>query len=84
MSSRRSPTLGGDVDHPETKRINPPKKSWEEDKEPEGVVKDETALPKLGPQTKQVWKEKVTSSPESQEVQSSESPSPGSDDAPVK
>ena len=26
MSSRRSPALGGDIDHPETKRINPQRK----------------------------------------------------------
>ena len=39
-----------------------PKKSWEDDEEPEEVVKDEPTLPKSSPQTKQVWKEKVTSS----------------------
>ena len=61
-----------------------PKNKWEEDKEPKGVVKDEPALPKSSPQTKQVWKEKVTSSLESQEVQSSESPSTGPDDATEK
>ena len=77
ISSRRSPALGGDIDHPETKR-----NEWEEDREPKGVVKDEPAPPKSSPQTKQVWKEKVTSSPESQKAQSSESPSTGPDDAP--
>ena len=61
-----------------------PKNEWEEDKEPEGDVKDEPAPPKSSPQTKQVWKEKVTSSLESQEAQSSESPSQGPDDAPEK
>ena len=61
-----------------------PKNEWEEDKEPEGVVKDEPAPPKSSSQTKQVWKEKVTSSPELQEAQSSGSPSSGPDDAPKK
>ena len=61
-----------------------PKNEWEEDKEPKGVVKDEPAPPKSSSQTKQVWKEKVTLSPKSQEAQSSESPSPGLDVAPIK
>jgi hypothetical protein len=39
----------------------------EENKEPEEPVKDEPTLPKLSPQTKQEWKEKLTPSP-SQEV----------------
>ena len=55
---------------------------WEEDEEPKEVVKDETALPKSSPQTKQVWKEKVTSPPESEEVQPSGSPSPRPAQAP--
>ena len=59
-----------------------PKKSWEEDEEPEEVGKDEPVLPKSSPQTKQVWKEKVTSPPESQEVQPLRSPSLGPTDAP--
>jgi hypothetical protein len=51
---------------------------WEEDEEPE-----KPTLSKLSPQTKQVWKEKVTSLQSlSQEVRSSRSPSLGSDDAP--
>ena len=51
--------------------------------EPEEPVKDEPILPTSSPQTKQVWKEKVTSSePPSQEVQPSRSPSPRLDDAP--
>ena len=63
-------------------RSQPPKNRWEED-EPKEVVKDEPALPKSSPQTKQVWKEKVTSfeSP-SIEVQPPRSPSPGPTDAP--
>ena len=54
----------------------------EEDEEPKEVVKDEPAPPKSSPQTKQVCKEKVTSSLESQEVQPSRSPSLGPTDAP--
>jgi hypothetical protein len=39
------------------------------DEEPKEVVKDEPTPPKTSPQTKQVWKEKVTSSESpSQEV----------------
>jgi hypothetical protein len=53
----------------------------EEIEEPKAPTKEESTLPKSSPQTKQVWKEKVTSSP-SQEEQSSESPSPRPDDAP--
>jgi hypothetical protein len=47
-------------------------------------MKDESTKPKSSPQTKQVWKEKVTSSLElpSQEVQPSRSPSSGPTDAP--
>ena len=58
-----------------------PKNEWEEDEEP---MKDEPTPPKSSPQTKQVWKEKVTSSSESpsQEVQPSRSPSSGLIDAP--
>ena len=59
-----------------------PKKNWEECEEPEEVVKNEPAPPKSSPQTKQVWKEKVTSPPESQEVQPLGSPSPGPANAP--
>jgi len=56
---------------------------WEEDEEPKELMKDEPTLPKSSPQTKQVWKEKVTSSePPPQEVQPSRSPSPRPDDAP--
>jgi hypothetical protein len=46
-------------------------------------MKDELTSPKSGPQTKQVWKEKVasTESP-SQEVQPSRAPSSGPDGAP--
>ena len=52
--------------------------------EPKEVVKDEPTPPKSNPQTKQVWKEKVTSSLEtpSQDVQPSGSPSLRLDDAP--
>ena len=39
----------------------PSKSGWEEDEEPKEVVKDEPTPPKSSPQTKQVWKEKVTS-----------------------
>jgi hypothetical protein len=55
---------------------------WD-DKEPEAPTKEEATLPKSSSQTKQVWKEKITSSP-SQEEQSSESPSLRPDDAPKK
>ena len=80
MNSTRRPALGGDVDHPNTKRINPPRHECEEDEEP---TKDEPTPPKSSPQTKQVWKEKVTSSESpSQEVQPSRSSSPGLTDAP--
>ena len=61
----------------------PPRNEWEEDEEPKEVVKDEPTPSKTSPQTKQVWKEKVTSSESpSQEVQPSRSPSPGPTDAP--
>ena len=62
----------------------PPKNEWKEDEEPEEVVKDEPTPPKSSPQTKQVWKEKVTSPLEtsSQDVQPSGSPSLRPDDAP--
>ena len=46
-------------------------------------MKDEPTPLKSSPQTKQVWKEKVTSSESpSQEVQPSKSPSLGPTDAP--
>ena len=55
-----------------------------EDEEPEEPIKDEPTPPKTSPQSRQVWKEKVTLSSESpsQEVQSSESPPLRPDDAP--
>ena len=58
-----------------------PKNDWKEDKEP---MKDEPTLSKSSLQTKQVWKEKVTSSSKSpsQEVQPSRSPSLGPIDTP--
>ena len=61
-------------------RDQPPRNEWEEDEEP---IKGEPTPPRSSPQTKQVWKEKVTSfeSP-SLEVQPSRSPSPGPTDAP--
>ena len=61
-----------------------PKNDFEEDEEPEEVVKDEPTPPKSSPQTKQVWKEKVTSPSEtpSQDVQPSGSPPLRLDDAP--
>ena len=52
---------------------------WEEGEEPEAPVKDEPTLAKSNPQSKQVWKEKVTSS---SVVQPSESPLLRPDDAP--
>ena len=54
---------------------------WEDDEQPEEPVKQEPTPPKSSPQSKQVWKEKVTSS-ESQEVQPSGSPLLRPDDAP--
>jgi hypothetical protein len=60
---------------------NQPRLNEWKDEEPKEPMKEEPTPPKTSPQTKQVWKEKVTSSP-SQEVQSSESPSPRPDDAP--
>ena len=56
---------------------------WE-DEEPEAPMKDEPTPSKTSPQSRQVWKENVTSSSESpsQEVQSSESPPLRPDDAP--
>ena len=56
---------------------------WE-DEEPEAPMKDEPTPPNTSPQSKQVWKEKVTSSLESpsQDVQPSRSPSSGPIDAP--
>jgi hypothetical protein len=56
---------------------------WEDEEleEPEESMKEEPISPTSSPQTKQVWKEKVTSSP-SQGVQSSGSPSLRPDDAP--
>ena len=68
---------------PTPKKNQPPKNRWEED-EPKEVVKDEPAPPKSSPQTKLVWKEKVTSPSEtlSQNVQQSGSPSLRPDDAP--
>jgi hypothetical protein len=58
---------------------------WNEwdDEEPKAPTNEEATPPKSSPQTKQLWNEKVTSSP-SQEAQSSESPSPRPDDAPKK
>ena len=66
------------------RKNQPPKNEWKEEEEPEQVVKDEPTLPKSSPQTKQVWKEKVTSPSEtpSQVVQLSRSPSLRPDDAP--
>jgi hypothetical protein len=55
---------------------------WD-DEEPEAPTKEEATLPTSSSQTKQVWKEKITSSP-SQEEQSFESPSLILDDAPKK
>ena len=59
---------------------------WEEDEEPEEVMKDEHTPPKSSPKTKQVWKEKVTSPSgrPSQDVQPSGSPSLRPNDAPKK
>jgi hypothetical protein len=58
---------------------------WNEwdDEEPKAPTKEEATPPKSNPQTKHVWKEKVTSSP-SQEEQSFESPSLIPDEAPDK
>jgi hypothetical protein len=65
------------------RKNQPPKNRWKEDEELEEPVKDEPTPPKSCPQTKQVWKEKVTSSePPSHEVQPSRSPSPRPADAP--
>jgi hypothetical protein len=50
------------------------------DEEPEAPTKEEATSPTSSSQTKQVWKEKITSSL-SQEEQSSESPSLRPDDA---
>ena len=44
---------------------NQPRWNEWEDEEPEVPMKDEPTLPKISPQSKQVWKEKVTSSLES-------------------
>ena len=64
-------------------RSQPPKNRWEEDEEPKEVAKDEPTLPNSSPQTKQVWKEKVTTlKSSSQEVQPSRSPSPRPTGAP--
>jgi hypothetical protein len=52
---------------------------WD-DEEPEAPTKEEAIPPTLSSQTKQVWKEKITSSP-SQEEQSSDSPPLRPDDA---
>ena len=62
----------------------PPKNEWKEDEEPKEVVKDEPTPPKLSPQTKQIWKEKVTSPSKtpSQDVQPFGFPSLRPDDAP--
>jgi len=56
---------------------------WE-DEEPEEPIKDEPTPPKTSPLSRQVWKEKVTSSSESpsQDVQPSRSPPLRLDDAP--
>ena len=61
-----------------------PKNGWEEYEEPKEIVKDEPTPPESSPQTKQVWKEKVTSPSErpSKDVQSSRSLSLRPDDAP--
>ena len=65
------------------KRNQPWWNEWK-DEEPEVPVKDEPTPPKTSPQSRQAWKEKVTSSSESpsQEVHSSESPPLRPDDAP--
>ena len=59
---------------------NQPRWNEWEDEEPEAPVKGEPTPPKTSPQSKQVWKEKVTSS--SQDVQPSGSPPLRLDDAP--
>ena len=85
MNSRRRPALGGDIDHPNARRINLQRMNGKKMnlKEP---MKDEPTPPKSSPQTKQVWKEKVTSPYEtpSQDVQPSGSPWLRPDDAPEK
>jgi hypothetical protein len=53
------------------------------DEEPEAPTKDEASPPTSSSQTKQAWKEKITSSL-SQEEQSSEPPLLRLDDAPKK
>jgi hypothetical protein len=53
------------------------------DEESEAPTKEEATPPTSSSQIKQVWKEKITSSP-SQEEQSSESPTLRLDDAPKK
>jgi hypothetical protein len=53
------------------------------DEESEAPTKEDATPPTSSSQIKQVWKEKITSSP-SQEEQSSESPTLRLDDAPKK
>ena len=66
------------------RKNQPPKNEWKEDEEHKEPMKDEPTPPKSRPQTKQVWKEKVTSPLETQlqDVQPSRSPSLRPDDAP--
>jgi hypothetical protein len=53
MNSRRSPALGGDVNHPNAKGINSPRMNGRKMK---NLRKDKPTLPKSSPHTKQVWK----------------------------
>jgi hypothetical protein len=85
MSSRRRTALGGDVDHPTDKRTNPDgmNRRMKKLKNLKHLQKKNLLRKSQAHRSKQVWKEKVTSSP-SQEEQSSESLSLRPDDAPEK
>jgi hypothetical protein len=72
----------GDYEGDDEKDLCQPQLNEWDDEESEAPTKDEATPPTSSPQTKQVWKEKITSSP-SQE-QSYESPSLRPDDAPEK
>jgi hypothetical protein len=71
----------GDYEGKVEKDLCQPRLNEWDDEESKAPTKEEATPPTSSSQIKQVWKEKITSSP-SQEEQSSESPSRRPDDAP--
>jgi predicted restriction endonuclease len=73
----------GDYEGEVEKDLCQPRLNKWDDEEPKAPTKEEATPPTSSSQTKQVWKEKITSSP-SLEQQSSESPSLRLDDVTEK